>query len=984
MGVKGLWPLLEPAARPTSLESLEGKRLAVDASIWLHQFVKAMRDREGNALPNAHVVGFLRRICKLLFYGIKPVFVFDGSTPELKRKTVAGRRERRERLQDSAKKTAAKILSARLKLAALGNTTETGQTPSPLTAEPLSGAKRKRDAYDLDVPANAPARLQASNQHDPRLALRSELEGFVEEHKEAVIDIDSDVFQALPIELQHEIILDLKNKSRQTSWELLEEMTRLAPTGIEFSQLQIDNLVRRNDLMQKYMAISGMGHRAASLQPSRIAGERSREYILVRNDDAAVGGWTMGATDENAAADAVVPLGHAAATGQSDATSHGSSKPSDDEFEEVPVDNLPVAATSLPLEAPPALDARDISPPETISISDLPPNHANFQSPPVYNAVVTISEATSDEEEDIEADEKVQDAIAWREIQDWSGQGAPVGNESLAPTVPSPELISASDTIRPGPTPPVEPTPILAHLPSPRPTIMASVAPPAPPLSPSHQNNRPIESISLPKAQEVDWSALMQASVLQPAQPFSARPAELTVALADTKPTRPVATPTTSPQRPPPSSLVTTLTPSPKRPSPARMRHQLVTDIAALRQARNKADRQASALDNEMVADVQQLLMLFGIPFVTAPSEAEAECAFLDEAQAVDGVVTDDNDVFLFGATRVYRHLFNQTQSVEYYQSADLRQELVLDQETLIQLAYLLGSDYTDGVHGVGLVSAMEIVHLWPSLAGLQDFKAWWDACTSPLADTKTLVGTGPHAASRRRLCKLAQKVPLPSGFPDPQVALAYQQPQVSQDAHATFVWGFPDLDALRDYLADKLGWDQVKADQLLLPIVQNMHRKSATMAATTRREQPATLLDFFSPAISSATAAGLPLGQRSVIPGHKSERIRQIIADWKQARDLAATIVSDEISPSSSQARARSGEGGFAQTQQSLSKSLTAAGSDNYSTPSDSSASDDEANGHQDSMGFKPVSRRQRVATRQRTTTRRAAKPGHRPRARR
>ena len=67
---------------------MEGKAMAIDSSIWIYQFQATMRDKEGRGLVNAHVLGFLRRICKLLFYGIKPVFVFDGGAPALKRTTI--------------------------------------------------------------------------------------------------------------------------------------------------------------------------------------------------------------------------------------------------------------------------------------------------------------------------------------------------------------------------------------------------------------------------------------------------------------------------------------------------------------------------------------------------------------------------------------------------------------------------------------------------------------------------------------------------------------------------------------------------------------------------------------------------------------------------------------------------------------------------------------------------------------------------------
>ena len=44
MGVHNLWQLLAPVGRRVSIETLEGKTLAVDMSVWLTQFIKAMRD----------------------------------------------------------------------------------------------------------------------------------------------------------------------------------------------------------------------------------------------------------------------------------------------------------------------------------------------------------------------------------------------------------------------------------------------------------------------------------------------------------------------------------------------------------------------------------------------------------------------------------------------------------------------------------------------------------------------------------------------------------------------------------------------------------------------------------------------------------------------------------------------------------------------------------------------------------------------------
>ena len=120
------------------------------------------------------------------------------------------------------------------------------------------------------------------------------------------------------------------------------------------------------------------------------------------------------------------------------------------------------------------------------------------------------------------------------------------------------------------------------------------------------------------------------------------------------------------------------------------------------------------------------MLRLFGIPYITAPMEAEAQCAELVALGLVDGVITDDSDVFLFGGKRVFKNMFNQSKTVECFLLSDLERDLGLERDALIRLAYFLGSDYVDGLQGVGPVMAMELLREFPGEDGLHKFKEWW------------------------------------------------------------------------------------------------------------------------------------------------------------------------------------------------------------------------------------------------------------------
>ena len=67
---------------------------------------------------------------------------------------------------------------------------------------------------------------------------------------------------------------------------------------------------------------------------------------------------------------------------------------------------------------------------------------------------------------------------------------------------------------------------------------------------------------------------------------------------------------------------------------------------------KGQLDRLAASITDQMYAECQELLQLFGIPWIVAPSEAEAQCAFLDMNNLTHGTITDDSDVWVFGGQR--------------------------------------------------------------------------------------------------------------------------------------------------------------------------------------------------------------------------------------------------------------------------------------------------------------------------------------------
>ncbi|XVF31540.1 hypothetical protein REPUB_Repub16aG0154500 [Reevesia pubescens] len=105
MGIKGLTKLLADnapkAMKEQKFESYFGRKIAIDASMSIYQFLIVVGRSGTEMLTNeagevtSHLQGMFTRTIRLLESGIKPVYVFDGQPPDLKKQELAKRYSKR-------------------------------------------------------------------------------------------------------------------------------------------------------------------------------------------------------------------------------------------------------------------------------------------------------------------------------------------------------------------------------------------------------------------------------------------------------------------------------------------------------------------------------------------------------------------------------------------------------------------------------------------------------------------------------------------------------------------------------------------------------------------------------------------------------------------------------------------------------------------------------------------------------------------------
>ena len=130
-----------------------------------------------------------------------------------------------------------------------------------------------------------------------------------------------------------------------------------------------------------------------------------------------------------------------------------------------------------------------------------------------------------------------------------------------------------------------------------------------------------------------------------------------------------------------------------------------------------------SRLTPEMIEDAKELIKALGQCIVQSPSEGEAQASYIVKKGDADYVLSQDADCFMFGAPRMVKNLtisgkrkkpgayaYDEVMP-EVIVLRDVLKELEINQEQLIILGILVGTDYNvGGIKGIGPKKALALI----------------------------------------------------------------------------------------------------------------------------------------------------------------------------------------------------------------------------------------------------------------------------------
>lgn len=137
--------------------------------------------------------------------------------------------------------------------------------------------------------------------------------------------------------------------------------------------------------------------------------------------------------------------------------------------------------------------------------------------------------------------------------------------------------------------------------------------------------------------------------------------------------------------------------------------------------ARMKA-QQTSRLTKEMAAQARELLGYMGVPCVEAPEDGEAQASYMAAKGEVYSAASQDYDSLLFGAPVLVRNMTLSgrrklpRKSVyidvvpEVIKLSEVLTSLGITREQLVDMGVLMGTDFNQGVKGIGPKKALKLI----------------------------------------------------------------------------------------------------------------------------------------------------------------------------------------------------------------------------------------------------------------------------------
>ena len=130
-----------------------------------------------------------------------------------------------------------------------------------------------------------------------------------------------------------------------------------------------------------------------------------------------------------------------------------------------------------------------------------------------------------------------------------------------------------------------------------------------------------------------------------------------------------------------------------------------------IEEARKFAIR-TSRMSPYILESSKKLLEYMGIPYVQAEGEGEAQGAYMVEQGDAWAVASQDYDCLLFGAPRIVRNLTlsGGLSNLEYLELEKVLNDIDLTREQLIDVALMVGTDFNEGIHGIGAKTGLKLI----------------------------------------------------------------------------------------------------------------------------------------------------------------------------------------------------------------------------------------------------------------------------------